>query len=265
MSATRGGLVDSHCHLDMLSDDDAVVADIIHRAKAVGVQHFLNISVNLADFPRVLSIAEQFPEVSASLGLHPNDSDEAIDVDGLVALGQHRKIVGIGETGLDYFRSTGDLSWQRDLFRVHIQAAKILKKPLIIHTREAKADTLAILKEEGASAIGGVMHCFTEDWETAKAAIDLGFYISISGIVTFKNATVIQDTAKQVPLDRLLVETDSPYLAPVPHRGATNEPAFVKYTAEAIAAMRGVSFEALAEATTNNFFTLFKGANASHV
>lgn len=253
-------LVDSHCHLDMLSDDDAVIAEIIARAKAVGVCHFINIGVNLADFPRVLAIAEKFPEVSASFGLHPNDADEPADFDTLVRLASHPKVVGIGETGLDYYRSTGDLSWQRDQFRLHIQAAKALKKPLIIHTREAQSDTLAILKEENAGEVGGVMHCCTETWDVAKAAIDLGFYISISGIVTFKNAEVIQNTAKHVPLDRLLIETDAPYLAPVPHRGKTNEPAFVHHTAAYLAALRGISFDALAEATTTNFFHLFKGA-----
>lgn len=253
-------LVDSHCHLDMLSDDDAVIADILSRAKAAGMVHCINICVNLKDFPRVLAIAETFPHVSASFGLHPNDADETLDEAGIIHYASHPKVVGIGETGLDYYRSTGDLSWQREQFRAHIRAAKALKKPLIIHTREAQADTLAILKEEGASDVGGVMHCCTETWEVAKQALDLGFYVSISGIVTFKNAAVIQDTAKHVPLDRLLIETDAPYLAPVPHRGKTNEPAYVLHTAQFLAELRGIDFNTLANATTTNFFNLFKGA-----
>ncbi len=257
--------VDSHCHLDMLSDDDHGVSLILDRAKAAGVSHCLNISVNMADFPRVLQIAEKFPNVSASLGLHPTDADERVDVETLVHLGQNPKIVGIGETGLDYYRVTEGLEMQREQFRVHIRAAKALKKPLIIHTREARADTLAILKEEQAETCSGVMHCFTEDWETAKAALDLGFYISISGIVTFKNAPLVQETASKVPLDRLLIETDAPYLAPVPHRGIRNEPAFVPYTAAFIANLRGISVAELADATTNNFFNLFQGAKAHHV
>lgn len=265
MSDQLPRLVDSHCHLDMLSETDEGVGAILDRAKTAGVRHCLNISVNLADFPRVLAIAEKFPNVSASLGLHPTDADEKIDVDTLIRLGQNPKIVGIGETGLDYYRVTDGLDAQREQFRVHIRAAKALQKPLIIHTREARADTLAILKEEQAHTCSGVMHCFTEDWETAKAALDLGFYISISGIVTFKNAPLVQETASKVPLDRLLIETDAPYLAPVPHRGATNEPAFVQHTAHFIAGLRGISFETLAEATTNNFFHLFQGAKAHHV
>lgn len=253
-------LVDSHCHLDMLSEDDAVIADILSRARAAGVIHCINISVNLADFPRVLAIAEKFPHVSASFGLHPNDADEPADEETIVKLGSHPKVVGIGETGLDYYRTTGDLSHQREQFRLHIRAAKKLKKPLIIHTREAQEDTLTILREEDAASVGGVMHCFTEDWNMAKQALDLGFYISISGIVTFKNAPVVQDTAKRVPLDRLLIETDAPYLAPVPYRGKSNEPAYVRHTAEFLAALRGISLESLAVATTANFSTLFKGA-----
>lgn len=253
-------LVDSHCHLDLLSDDNAVVADILSRATMAGVIHCISIGVDLKNFPRVLAVAEAFPQVSASFGLHPADADETLDEAGIIKYASHPKVVGIGETGLDYYHSTHDLTWQHDQFRMHIRAAKALKKPLIIHTREAQADTIAILKEEGANEIGGVMHCCTEAWAFAKQALDLGFYVSISGIVTFKNAAVVQDTAKQVPLDRLLIETDAPYLAPVPHRGKTNEPAFVKHTAEFLAALRGVSFEALAEATTTNFFNLFKGA-----
>jgi TatD DNase family protein len=174
-------------------------------------------------------------------------------------------VIAVGETGLDYFRSTGDVEWQRDRFRRHIQASIALKKPLIIHTRQANDDTLAIMQSEAASRVGGVMHCFTEDWQMAKRALDLGFYISFSGIVTFKNAEQIQETAKQVPLDRMLVETDAPYLAPQPHRGKPNEPGYVRHTAEFIAKMRGISLEELAAQTTQNFYHLFTGVTKQHV
>jgi TatD DNase family protein len=260
-------LVDSHCHLDLLdlSADQGDLNHVIARAKEQGVQHLLNVCVSLADFPTLLKTAEAYPFVSASVGLHPNDQDEEVDTDTLIKLAQHKKIVAIGETGLDYFRSTGDLEWQRQRFRAHIRAAKQLNLPLIVHTRDAKDDTISIMQEEQANEIGGVMHCFTEDWSVAKKALALNFYISFSGIVTFKNAAVIQEVAKQVPLDRILIETDAPYLAPNPHRGKPNEPAYVRYTAEYIAALRGISLAEFAEQTTQNFFTLFKGAVRHHV
>lgn len=255
-------LVDSHCHLDLLdlTADEGDVSCVVARAEENGVRHLLNVCVAISEFPTILKTSEKFPSVSTSVGLHPNEKDEEITTEQLIELGQHAKVVAIGETGLDYFRTTGETEWQRERFRAHIRAAKHLNKPLIIHTRDAQADTLKIMQEENAKEARGVMHCFSEDWEVAKAALDMGFYISFSGIVTFKSATTIQEAAKLVPLDRLLVETDSPYLAPVPYRGKPNEPAYVRHTAEYIAALRGVSFETLAEQTTNNFFHLFSGA-----
>lgn len=260
-------LVDSHTHLDMLdlSIENNDLSQVITRAQANGVHYMLNVCVNLTDFPTVLNTAERFPFVSASVGLHPNEQSEEIDLDTLLRLANHPKVIAIGETGLDYFRSTGDLEWQRNRFKTHIKAAQTLNKPLIIHTREAKEDTLRIMHEQNAAQVGGVMHCFTEDWATAQQALDLGFYISISGIVTFKTATTIQDVARQVPLDRLLVETDAPYLAPNPHRGKPNEPSYVRHTAEFIAALRQIPVEELAEQTTENFFKLFHGAVKPHV
>lgn len=260
-------LVDSHCHLDMLDLelDGGDLNKVISRAQANGVCYFLNVCVGLKDFPIVLKTAESFPFVGASVGLHPNHDDEETDTDKLCQLANHPKVIAIGETGLDYFRSTGDLEWQRERFRAHIRAAKKTGKPLIIHTRDAKEDTLRIMQEESAGDVGGVMHCFTEDWDAARQALDLGFYISFSGIVTFKNAATIQDVAKRIPLERMLVETDSPYLAPNPYRGKPNEPGYVRYTAEFVAALRGVSLDELADRTTNNFFTLFTGAEKPHV
>ena len=255
-------LVDSHCHLDLLdlTADDGDVSRVVARAEESGVHHFLNVCVAISEFPTILKTSEKFASVSTSVGLHPNEKDEEITEEQLIKLAQHSKVVAIGETGLDYFRTTGETEWQRERFRAHIRAAKHLNKPLIIHTRDAQADTLKIMQEENAKEARGVMHCFSEDWEVAKAALDMGFYISFSGIVTFKSATTIQEAARQVPLDRLLVETDSPYLAPVPYRGKPNEPAYVRHTAEYLATLRGISFEALAEQTTNNFFHLFSGA-----
>lgn len=252
-------LVDSHCHLDLIqgTNPDTLVA----AAHAEGVSHFLSVSVDLDHFPTLLGIAQRIENVFASVGIHPNTSSEvAIDVQTLCALADDPQIIAIGETGLDYFRSQGDLTWQQQRFRTHIQAAKETGKPLIIHSRDAAQDTLRILREENAAAIGGVMHCFVEDWETAQQAIEMGFYISFSGIVTFKNAKALQAVAKQVPLERLLVETDSPYLAPVPHRGKTNQPAYVRHVAEFIAKLRQETFETIARVTTDNFFRLFNTA-----
>lgn len=255
-------LVDSHCHLDLLllnKDDD--LDQVIMRAKENGVKHILNVCVNLHDFQTVLKTAEQYPFVSASVGLHPNEEQgEKVDPELLIQLGQHKKVIAIGETGLDYYRSTGDLTWQQDRFRTHIHVAKALQKPLIIHTRQAKDDTIRIMREEKANTVSGVMHCFTENWEMAKEALDLDFYISFSGIVTFKNAKDIQEVAKRIPLERMLIETDAPYLAPNPHRGKPNEPGFVRYTAEFIAGLRNISVEQVAAFTTKNFFELCKGA-----
>ncbi len=257
-------LVDSHCHLDKLDLEpyDGDLSKALDYAKQQGVGHLLTVSVELQDIPALLNLADRYPNISASVGLHPNDPaiPHEPTAEDLVKLAAHKKVVAIGETGLDYYRSEGDLNWQMDRFRQHIRAAICVKKPLIIHTRMAKEDTLRIMEEENASSIGGVMHCFTEDWETATAAMDLNFYISISGIVTFKSAHEVQEVAKKIPLDRLLIETDSPYLAPVPYRGKSNQPAYVREVAEFIAALRGISVVELASITTHNFFTCFKDA-----
>jgi len=260
-------LVDSHCHLDLLdlTPEAGDLNKVIARAKENNVHYILNVCVGLSDFPKVLKTAETYPFVSASVGLHPNDRDEEVTSETLVQLANHPKVIAIGETGLDYFRSSGDVEWQRKRFRSHIEAALTIQKPLIVHTRDAKDDTITLMQKEHAHKVGGVMHCFTEDWSTAKKALDLNFYISFSGIVTFKNAAILQEVAKQVPLDRILIETDSPYLAPNPHRGKPNEPAYVKHTAEYIANLRHISLSEFAEQTTENFFTLFKGAVRPHV
>ena len=222
------------------------------------VTHALCVSVNLADFPSVLALAEAHEHLYASVGVHPDYPDVAEpSVDELVNLAQHPKIVAIGETGLDYFRLTGDLEWQRQRFRHHIQAARKCAKPLIIHTRSAADDTLRLMQEEGAGEAGGVMHCFTENWAVARAVLDMGFYISFSGIVTFKNAKALKEVAQNVPLDRMLIETDAPYLAPVPFRGKTNEPGFVKHVAEEIARLRGCELDLIARHTSENFIKLF--------
>ncbi|MEN9724678.1 MAG: putative metallodependent hydrolase [Pseudomonadota bacterium] len=225
------------------------------------VGHALLISVTLEKYPEVLSLAEQYPNFFATVGVHPDYEDEPpFNVETLVALAKHPKVVGIGETGLDYFRLTGDLTWQRERFRTHIRAAIKADLPLIIHTRSAAEDTLRIMQEENAQTVGGVMHCFTESIDVAMRAIEMGFYISFSGIVTFKNAAALKEVAQQVPLDRILVETDSPYLAPIPFRGKTNQPAYVKHVAEEVANLRNISLEALTQASTSNFFNLFKKA-----
>jgi TatD DNase family protein len=255
--------IDSHCHLDFpeLADNlDAVLAAMHDNDVGYG----LCISVTLPDFPKVLAVAEQHANLFATVGVHPDYENEVEpSVQDLVNLARHPKVIGIGETGLDYFRLHGDLEWQRQRFRTHIQAAVAAGKPLIIHTRSAAADTIRIMKEEGADRVGGVMHCFTESWEVAQAAIAMGFYISFSGIVTFKNAVALKDVAQRVPLDRMLIETDSPYLAPVPFRGKTNQPAFVRHVAEEIASLRGISADAVGEATSANFFRLFSHATPS--
>ena len=250
--------VDSHCHINFheLSEN---ISEVLLRMQQNDVQSALCVSVNLADFPQVLALACQYPHIYASVGVHPDYEDvEEPDVARLVELAQHPKILAIGETGLDYYRLTGDLDWQRERFRTHIRAARACGKPLIIHTRSAAEDTLRLMAEEQASEVGGVMHCFTESWEVAQAALAMGFYISFSGIVTFKNAKQIKDVAQRVPLDRILIETDSPYLAPVPYRGKLNQPAYVKHVAEEIAALRGLSLDEVGQCTTENFARLFK-------
>ncbi|MFO7604541.1 MAG: TatD family hydrolase [Gammaproteobacteria bacterium] len=253
-------LVDSHCHLDRLdlASFEQGMAGALDAACTAGIRHMLCVCIDWENFPVVKAIAQQYPQVSASVGIHPNET-EGYDpsVEELVAAANCEEVVAIGETGLDYFRSEGDLEWQRERFRRHIAAARETGKPLIIHMREASEDTLRILKEENAAEAGGVMHCFAEDWDIAKQALDIGFYISLSGIVTFKNALALKEVARQVPLDRLLVETDSPYLAPVPYRGKINQPAYTRFVAEHIAELRQTNVERIAEATSNNFFELF--------
>ena len=251
-------LVDSHCHLDFPELAGKLDA-IVEAMRENQVTHALCISVTLQDFPQVRAITERFDHIYGTVGVHPDYPDvPAVSVDEIVMLANHPKIVGIGETGLDYYRIKENCEWQRKRFRTHIQAARQCGKPLVIHTRDAAKDTLDIMREEGAREAGGVMHCFTGDWETAREAMDLGFYISFSGIVTFKNAHSLREVAKQVPLDRMLIETDSPYLAPVPYRGKTNEPALVRYVAAEIARLRGIDLEEISERTSSNFFQLFR-------
>ena len=221
-------LVDSHCHIPLLKETASV--------------------------EEILSEAKKHQMISASVGVHPNaELKNTLTVEEINEIACDKEVVAIGETGLDYFRSNGDLAWQRERFRTHIQAAKELKKPLIIHSREAKLDVIKILKEEKAHEVGGVMHCFVDDLETAKAAIDLGFLISFSGIVTFKNAKPLQEVARQISLKNMLIETDSPYLAPTPHRGKTNQPAYVRYVAEFLAELKEESLEDVALNTTKNY------------
>lgn len=253
-------LVDSHCHLNFEPLRDQLPR-ILQNAENSGVRYMLCVSVTLETVNEVLELARQSPHVFASVGVHPDEQNgQDPSVAELVDLASRERVVAIGETGLDYYRLKGDMTWQQERFRKHIRAAHAASKPLIIHTRSAATDTMRILREEQADRVGGVMHCFTEDWDTARQALDLGFYISFSGIVTFRSADALRDVARQVPLDRLLVETDAPYLAPVPHRGQTNEPAFVRHTARALAELRSEDFEVIAEATTRNFFRLFKDA-----
>jgi TatD DNase family protein len=249
--------IDSHCHINF--PELAVKMDeILANMRSNDVTHALCVSVELPKLPEILALAEQHDNIYASVGVHPDYEldDEPTQIE-LVRLAKHPKVVAIGETGLDYFRLTGELEWQRERFRTHIRAAVETDKPLIIHTRSASADTLRIMREEGADRPGGVMHCFTESMEVALAAIDLNFYISFSGIVTFKKALELKEVAKHIPLDRMLIETDSPYLAPVPFRGKLNEPSYVKHVAEEIAKLRGISVEEVGEATSANFRNLF--------
>jgi TatD DNase family protein len=259
-------LIDSHCHLsfpELAADQDGVLS----RMRAAGVGGALNVCVTLEEFPRVLSLAESHPDVWCSVGVHPDYlSDQPVGappleeptVERLVALASHPKVVAIGETGLDYFRLKEPLDWQRERFRTHIRAARIAGKPLIVHTRAAADDTIRLMREEGADQCGGVMHCFTEAWETASAALDLGFYISFSGILTFKSAGELREVARRVPIDRVLVETDSPYLAPVPHRGKLNQPCFVGHVADVLASVLDTDRATINRQTTENFFQLFK-------
>lgn len=254
-------LVDSHCHLNMLdlSLFQGDLKNAILAAKKQDVNTFLCVAVDLEHFPDVLKVAQTYPEVFASMGIHPNEKLHVEpSEDELVKRAKQKKVIAIGETGLDYYRSDGDLSWQQERFRKHIRVAKKLHKPLIIHSRQAREDTIRILQDEKADEVRGIMHCFTEDWDMAKKAMDLGFLISFSGIVTFKNAADLQDLVKKIPLECLLVETDAPYLAPIPFRGKPNEPAYVRYVAEKIAELKNVSYAEVAQKTTHNFLNLFQ-------
>ena len=249
--------VDSHCHLDF-PELSADLPRVLAAMAVAQVSHALCISVNLPDWPAVHALAIAHPNLYATVGVHPDYPDTPEPTaDDLVALAAQPKIVAIGETGLDYYRLTGDLEWQRQRFRTHIRAARAAGKPLVIHTRSAALDTVRLMREERAGEAGGVMHCFTETWDVAAAALDLGFHISFSGIVTFKNAKALKEIATRVPLDRMLIETDSPYLAPTPHRGKRNEPAFVPLVAAEIARLRGESIDTIARITSDNFFRLF--------
>ena len=254
-------LVDSHCHLDRLdlAPYDGKLDKALTYANELGVGHMLCVSINMNNFNDVKETAKNFNFVSASVGVHPNETEgHDPSVNELLDLADDDDIVAIGETGLDYFRSEGDLSWQHDRFRRHIQTSRETKKPLIIHMRDATEDTLRILKEEKADEVGGVMHCFVENWEVAQRALDLNFMISFSGIVTFKNAQELHTVAKNISADKMLIETDSPYLAPVPFRGKSNQPAYVVHVAEKIAELRGMTVEDVAATTTKNYFDLFK-------
>lgn len=258
--------IDSHCHLDRidLSPFNNDFGEFVRETEKQQIRHMLCIAIDLPAYPAMRELVAPYPNISLSVGVHPNtDHGEEATIEQLLALANDGKVVAIGETGLDYFHSKGDLEWQRQRFRTHIQVAKTTSKPLIIHTREAKHEALDILRQESADEVGGIIHCFTEDWEFAKVAMDLNFYISFSGIVTFKNALAIKDAARKVPADRFLIETDSPYLAPSPYRGKPNYPLYVRYVAEHIAELRGVSVHEVAEQSSENFYRLFPGTRAS--
>jgi TatD DNase family protein len=249
--------VDSHCHID--TDELAAQGEaIFERMASAGVTHAVCIGVKLESLPGILALAEKRANIFATVGVHPENTEgEEPDVARLVALAQHPRVIGIGETGLDYYWHKDQPEWQRERFRVHIRAARQSARPLVIHTRDSAEDTIRILREEQAGEVGGVMHCFTESLEIARAALDLGFYISFSGIVTFKNSAQVKEVAAAVPLDRILIETDSPYLAPVPYRGKLNEPSYVPEVAKEIARLRGIGIEEVAAATSANFSRLF--------
>lgn len=254
--------IDSHCHINF-PELAARMPEILGKMAENKVSHALCVSVDLPDFPSVLELAERYPHIYASVGVHPDYEDTPEpSVEDLIRLSDHPKIVAIGETGLDYYRLEGDLEWQRERFRRHIRASRATGKPLIIHTRAASEDTIRIMREEGAGTdaggAAGVMHCFTESLEVARAAMEMGFYISFSGIVTFKSAKDLQAVAREVPLEQMLIETDSPYLAPVPFRGKVNEPGLVRHVGEYLATLKDVPLDQLAQQTSDNFFNLFK-------
>ncbi len=256
-------LVDSHCHLDRVNLEhyQSDFSRFVQATREAEISHMLCVSIDLERYPAMLALVSDYPDISVSAGVHPSDKNRhEPTVEELVCLAEHPKNVAIGETGLDYFHGKGDLTWQRHRFRCHIRAARAANKPLIIHSREAREDTLRLMTDENARDSGGVMHCFTENWDMARAVLDLNFYISFSGIVTFNSASILREVAKKVPIDRLLIETDSPYLAPAPHRGKPNEPKYLVGVAETIAGLHGVSTAKLAKTTSDNFFRLFKSA-----
>ena len=249
--------IDSHCHINFPELNQKIDV-VLNNMESNKITHALCVSVTLDKIDEILDLTRKYSNIYASVGVHPDYEDiKEPDIDTLFKYSKDKKVVAIGETGLDYFRLKGDLSWQRDRFRTHIKAAIKSELPLIIHTRNAPEDTISIMREEGANSVTGVMHCFTESYEMAKNAIDLGFYISFSGIITFKNAETLRETVKKIPLENILIETDSPYLSPVPNRGKLNEPSNVRYVAEKIAELKGISVDKVAEITTNNFFKLF--------
>lgn len=252
--------IDSHCHLDRLdlSHFEHSLDNVLQAAEDAKVTDILCVSVTLKDFPSMVEKTQQYNNVYLSCGAHPLNQEDFVDENELFNLAQHKNVIAIGETGLDYFYAPETKILQLDAFKKHVRVAKKLNKPLIIHTRDAQEDTLAILRDEGADKVGGILHCFTESWEMAEQAIELGFYISFSGIVTFKNASALREVAKKVPDDRFLIETDAPYLAPVPHRGQQNQPAYVVEVAKHLASIRGQSLETIAHLSTSNFKTLFK-------
>lgn len=259
-------LIDSHCHLNFIDLEafDNQLERVLQKAREHDVGHFLSVCVDLNDYPDLCQMAQNHSNISISVGLHPNNEVEHEPTAAILSkMAEHPACIAIGETGLDYYRTETPTAQesQRQRFREHITAAINSKKPLIIHTRQAADDTISVMRDSNAQAIGGVMHCFSESWEIAKKALDLGFYISISGIVTFKNAIALQEVARKIPADRLLIETDSPYLAPTPFRGQQNHPALVKYVAEALSNLRGCSYETIAEQTTNNFYNCFRLIN----
>ncbi|MDA0191085.1 MAG: TatD family hydrolase [Proteobacteria bacterium] len=255
-------LVDSHCHLDF-PDLANRLPEVLGLMAQNGVGCAVCIGVSLEQMPRILALAEAHSRIFASVGVHPESADvREPSEDDLLAVAAHPRVIAIGETGLDYYWHKDAPAWQRERFRTHIRAARACGKPLVVHTRDAAADTLRLMQEEGAGDVGGIMHCFTESWGVAEAALAQGFHISLSGIVTFRNAVALKEVARRVPLDRLLVETDAPFLAPVPFRGKTNQPGYVKHVAEEIARLREIPYEAVVEATTANFFRLFPDVQA---
>lgn len=261
--------IDSHCHLDRvdLRPYGGDFARLMEATVESGVSHLLCVGIDLESYPGMRALVDTYPWVAVSVGVHPNSDSQHLEVaeptvDGLVALAADPRVVAIGETGLDYFHGRGDLGNQRERFRTQIAAAHVCRKPLIVHTRDAREDTIRILREGRAEDLGGVLHCFTEDWGMARQGLDLGFYVSFSGIVTFKNAADLREVARRVPIDRLLIETDSPYLAPVPHRGKPNEPRHIAHVAACIAELRGLPVEDLASVTAANYLRLFGGQGA---